>query len=79
MGRMSHTFSLVVNNDPGVLLRVSGIFARRCYNISSLNLNEGETREVSKMKLTVACTEKEAVLLVNQLKKLIDVLQVNKL
>ncbi|PEY32213.1 acetolactate synthase small subunit [Bacillus cereus] len=79
MGRMSHTFSLVVNNDPGVLLRVSGIFARRGYNISSLNLNEGETREISEMKLTTVCTENEATLLVNQLKKLIDVLQVNKL
>ncbi|HEK9103574.1 ACT domain-containing protein [Bacillus pfraonensis] len=76
---MSHTFSLVVNNDPGVLLRVSGIFARRGYNISSLNLNEGEKREVSEMKLTAVCTENEATLLVNQLKKLIDVLQVNTL
>ncbi|CAI8897785.1 MULTISPECIES: ACT domain-containing protein [Bacillus] len=76
---MSHTFSLVVNNDPGVLLRVSGVFARRGYNISSLDLNEGETREISKMKLTAVCTENEATLLVNQLKKLIDVLQVNKL
>ncbi|MBC6974751.1 ACT domain-containing protein [Bacillus sp. Xin] len=76
---MSHTFSLVVNNDPGVLLRVSGIFARRGYNIASLNLNEGEKREVSEMKLTAVCTENEAKLLVNQLKKLIDVLQVNKL
>ncbi|WP_410982130.1 ACT domain-containing protein [Bacillus cereus] len=76
---MSYTFSLVVNNDPGVLLRVSGIFARRGYNISSLNLNEGETKEISEMKLTAVCTENEAKLLVNQLKKLIDVLQVNKL
>ncbi|MBO1578620.1 MULTISPECIES: ACT domain-containing protein [Bacillus] len=76
---MSHTFSLVVNNDPGVLLRVSGIFARRGYNISSLDLNERETRDVSEMKLTAVCTENEATLLVNQLKKLIDVLQVNKL
>ncbi|MCI0764043.1 ACT domain-containing protein [Bacillus sp. TL12] len=76
---MSYTFSLVVNNDPRVLLRVSGIFARRGYNISSLNLNEGETREISEMKLTAVCTENEAKLLVNQLKKLIDVLQVNKL
>ena len=76
---MIHTFSLVVNNDPGVLLRVSGIFARRGYNISFLNLNEGETREISEMKLTTVCTENEAILLVNQLKKLIDVLQVNKL
>ncbi|KEK22972.1 ACT domain-containing protein [Bacillus gaemokensis] len=76
---MSHTFSLVVNNDPSVLLRVSGIFARRGYNISSLNLNEGDTKDVSKMKLTAACNENEATLLVNQLEKLIDVLQVNKL
>ncbi|HDX9623841.1 TPA: ACT domain-containing protein [Bacillus anthracis] len=70
---MSHTFSLVIDNDPNVLLRISGIFARRSYYISSLNLNESE------MELTAVCTEQEATLLVGQLKKLINVLQVNKL
>ncbi|PDX92030.1 acetolactate synthase isozyme 1 small subunit [Bacillus thuringiensis] len=66
MGRMSHTFSLVIHNEPSVLLRISGIFARRGYYISSLHLKERDTSGVSEMKLT-------------QLKKLIDVLQVNKL
>ncbi|MBE5105167.1 ACT domain-containing protein [Bacillus thuringiensis] len=70
---MTHTFSLVIHNDPSVLLRISGIFARRGYYISSLNLSENE------MKLTAICTEQEATLLVSQLKKLINVLQVNKL
>ena len=70
---MSHTFSLVIDNDPNVLLRISGIFVRRGYYISSLNLNESE------MELTAVCTEQEATLLVGQLKKLINVLQVNKL
>ncbi|MGE0993856.1 ACT domain-containing protein, partial [Bacillus sp. GMa5/2] len=32
---MSHTFSLVIHNEPSVLLRISGIFARRDYYISS--------------------------------------------
>ncbi|PEJ05850.1 acetolactate synthase isozyme 1 small subunit [Bacillus toyonensis] len=73
MGRMSHTFSLVIHNDPNVLLRISGIFARRGYYISSLNLSENE------MELTTVCTEQEATLLISQLKKLINVLQVNKL
>ncbi|WP_142306850.1 ACT domain-containing protein [Bacillus thuringiensis] len=63
---MSHTFSLVIHNEPSVLLRISGIFARRGYYISSLHLKERDTSGVSEMKLT-------------QLKKLIDVLQVNKL
>ncbi|OON68157.1 acetolactate synthase isozyme 1 small subunit, partial [Klebsiella pneumoniae] len=53
--------------------RISGIFARRGYYISSLNLNESE------MELTAVCTEQEATLLVGQLKKLINVLHVNKL
>ena len=70
---MSHTFSLVIHNEPSVLLRISGIFARRGYYISSLHLNESE------MELTAVCTEQEATLLVGQLKKLINVLQVNKL
>ena len=70
---MSHTFSLVIHNEPSVLLRISGIFARRGYYISSLNLNENE------MELTTVCTEQEATLLISQLKKLINVLQVNKL
>ncbi|TKJ00341.1 ACT domain-containing protein, partial [Bacillus cereus] len=55
------------------------IFARRGYYISSLHLNERDTSGVSEMKLTAVCTENEATLLVSQLKKLIDVLQVNKL
>ena len=76
---MSHTFSLVIHNDPSVLLRISGIFARRVYYISSLNLNERDTSGVSEMRLTAVCTENEATLLVSQLKKLINVLQVNKL
>lgn len=76
---MSHTFSLVIHNEPSVLLRISGIFARRGYYIASLHLNERDTSGVSEMKLTAVCTENEATLLVGQLKKLIDVLQVNKL
>lgn len=76
---MSHTFSLVIHNDPSVLLRISGIFARRGYYISSLNLNEKDMSGVSEMKVTAICTEYEATLLINQLKKLINVLQVNKL
>lgn len=76
---MSQTFSLVIHNDPSVLLRISGIFARRGYYISSLNLNERDTNGVSEMQLTTVCTENEATLLIGQLKKLIHVLQVNKL
>ena len=77
---MSHTFSsMILYNDPSVLLRISGIFARRGYYISSLSLNERDTSGVSEVKLTAVCTENEATLLVSQLKKLINVLQVNKL
>ncbi|MCP3740311.1 ACT domain-containing protein [Rossellomorea sp. BNER] len=76
---MNHTFSLVVNNEPGVLSRISGVFTRRRYNISSLAVNEGDSKETSRMEMTTACTAAEAILLVSQLDKLIDVRQVEKL
>ncbi|WEG19180.1 ACT domain-containing protein (plasmid) [Alkalihalophilus pseudofirmus] len=76
---MNQTFSLIVTNDPGVLLRVCGAFARRGYNITSLTLKERDTTGSSQIEIAAVCTEGEAVLLVRQLNKLIDVWQVKKL
>lgn len=75
---MSHTFLLEATNNSSLLLRVSGVFARRGYSIYSLTLEVGETREVCRMLISTACSEMEALLLVSQLNKLIDVRQVKK-
>lgn len=73
---MKHVISIVVENKPGVLARVSALFARRGYNIESLAVGETESPDVSRITLVV--TGDEAILeqITKQLNKLIDVVKV---
>lgn len=68
-----HTISLYVNNKPGVLVRVSLVFARRGYNIDSLVVSPAATGEFS--RITITCTGDKATLqqIILQLAKLVDV------
>jgi acetolactate synthase-1/3 small subunit len=50
---MKHTLSVLVENKPGVLTRVAGLFARRGFNIDSLVVAETENQAVSRMTITV--------------------------
>ena len=71
-----HTISLVVNNKPGVLVRVALVFARRGYNIESLVVSPAaEDDDFSRM--TIVCRGERANLeqIVKQLAKLVDVVQ----
>ena len=65
--------SLVVNNQPGVLTRVAGLFTRRGYNIDSLTVSA--TQEPALSRITVVVTADESMLqqVVRQVEKLIDV------
>ena len=65
--------SLLVNNEAGVLTRVSGLFARRGFNISSLSV--GETQDPAFSRITIHAVGDEYVRtqLVHQLRKLHDV------
>ena len=49
-----YVLSVKVNNSEGVLLRVSSLFSRRCFNIKSLNAAETEVPEVSRLTIVVA-------------------------
>jgi acetolactate synthase I/III small subunit len=71
----SHTISLLVRNKPGVLVRVSLVFARRSYNIESLVVSPVTGSDFSRM--TITCSGDRATLdeIVSQLRKLIDVVQ----
>jgi acetolactate synthase-1/3 small subunit len=51
-----HTVSLLVENRPGALARVSNLFARRGYNIESLAVGPTERPEVSRITLRVDCS-----------------------
>lgn len=50
---MLHTLAVLVENHPGVLTRVAGLFARRAYNINSLSVCQTENPSISRMTIVV--------------------------
>lgn len=71
-----YVLSVKVNNNSGVLLRVAGLFSRRCYNITSLNAAETENPGVTRLTIVVPGDPKTISQISNQLLKLYDVLDV---
>lgn len=76
---MRHTMSVLVENKPGVLARVSGLFARRGFNIHSLAVGVTETPKISRMTIVVDLAERPLEHVTKQLYKLINVLKVIEL
>lgn len=72
---MKHTISILVENHPGVLSRVSGLFARRSYNIESLAVGVTEDPTVSRITIVVDGNEYILEQVEKQLNKLIDVIK----
>ena len=71
-----HTISVLVENQPGVLARVSHVFARRGYNIESLAVSRTEDPTVSRMTIVVAGNDELFNQMGKQMLKLIDVIKV---
>jgi acetolactate synthase-1/3 small subunit len=74
---MRKVMSILVRNHPGVLSHVSGLFARRGYNIESIAAGVTENPEVTRISIVVEGDEKvleEQV--IKQLRKLVDVIRV---
>ncbi len=74
-----YVFSALVENRPGVLSRVSGLFTRRGYNIDSLTVAETERPELSRMTIALRSDEITAMQIKHQLEKLIDVIEIREL
>lgn len=74
-----YVFSALVENKPGVLSRVSGLFTRRGYNIDSLTVAETENSAYSRMTIALYSDENTATQIVHQVKKLIDVIEIKEL
>ena len=71
-----HVISALVENRPGVLARVSGLFARRGYNIDALAVSITHDPDVSRMTITVTGDALTLDQICKQLVKLVDVRQV---
>jgi acetolactate synthase-1/3 small subunit len=70
-----HTISLYVNNKPGVLVRVSLVFARRGFNIESLVVSPAAQGDFSRMTITCSGDPETLGQIIKQLAKLVDVVR----
>jgi len=74
-----HTLSVLVENQPGVLARISGLFARRAFNIESLAVGPTEQPEISRMTIVVNVEEQPLEQVTKQLNKLVNVIKIVQL
>lgn len=74
-----HTLSVLVENKPGVLARVSALFSRRGFNIHSLAVGPTENPDVSRMTIVVAVDDLPLEQVTKQLNKLVNVLKIVEL
>lgn len=76
---MRHVVSILVNDQPGVLQRVAGLFGRRGFNIESITVGSSEEPGLSRMVIVTHGDEKTMEQISKQLYKLIDVAKVVEL
>src|SRR4051812_25185900 len=69
-----HSISLLVNNRPGVLIRISLVFARRGYNIDSLVVSPTHNGKFARMNIVASGEPKTLEQIIHQLNKLVDVI-----
>ncbi|HYO85095.1 MAG TPA: acetolactate synthase small subunit [Dermatophilaceae bacterium] len=74
-----HVLSVLVENKPGVLTRIAGLFSRRGFNIHSLAVGPTERDEISRMTVLVDGEELPLEQVTKQLNKLVEVLKVVEL
>jgi len=74
-----HTLSVLVEDKPGVLARVSGLFSRRSFNIESLAVGPTENPDISRMTIVVAVDDLPLEQVTKQLNKLVNVLKIVEL
>ncbi|AVX19920.1 MAG: acetolactate synthase small subunit [Bacillota bacterium] len=73
---MRHILAVLVENNPGVLTRVAGLFSRRGYNIDSLTVGRTENPRISRMTIVVEGDDLVLEQVTKQLHKLVDVLKI---
>ena len=76
---MLQLISLLVENKPGALMRVTGVLSARGYNIESLTVARTLDPELSRMSIVVDIESSQRVQVIKQINKLVNVLQVSDL
>ncbi|MDQ1580058.1 MAG: acetolactate synthase small subunit [Microbacteriaceae bacterium] len=76
---MSHVLSLLVEDKPGLLTRVAGLFARRGFNIESLAVGKSEVDGLSRITVVVDVEELPLEQVTKQLNKLVNVIKIVEL
>ena len=71
--------SVLVENKPGVLFKITNLFRSRNYNIDSISVGITENPEISRMTITTEADEKQLNQIIKQLDKLIDTVEVKLL
>ena len=74
-----HTLSVLVENKPGVLARIAGLFSRRGFNIDSLAVGPTEHPDISRMTILVNVEELPLEQVTKQLNKLVEVIKIVEL
>lgn len=77
--RTRHALSVLVENNPGVLARVSVLFARRNFNIDHLVVGPTEDNKVSRMTVVVNVSAEQLHRVTSQLDKLVEVIHIEEL
>ena len=75
----THTLSVLVENKPGVLARIAGLFSRRGFNIDSLAVGPTEHPEISRMTIVVGVEDSPLEQVTKQLNKLVEVIKIVEL
>nr|YP_009295354.1 acetolactate synthase small subunit [Dasya binghamiae]AOH77366.1 acetolactate synthase small subunit [Dasya binghamiae] len=76
---MKHTISVLVEDESGVLSRISGLFARRGFNIISLAVGSTEKIGISRITMSVIGDNRTIEQLIKQLYKLVNILKVQNI
>lgn len=71
-----HVISTLVEDKPGVLQKVAGLFNRRGFNIDSITVGESEVDGLSRMVITVNADQKGLEQVTKQLNKLVDIIKI---
>jgi acetolactate synthase-1/3 small subunit len=74
-----HTLSVLVEDKPGVLARIAGLFSRRGFNIESLAVGPTEHPDISRMTIAVNVEESPLEQVTKQLNKLVEVIKIVEL